>query len=168
MDFRYALPFPLTEGMESAMRIIRRVWDTSERGQELVEFALILPLLLLLLFGIIEFGIVVYRYNLIAHMGREVARYGSINPDTVSPDPDPINAHIQSVIYPQWATAMPTDTLTITATVTPGHFISSTVNVTVTYRHQFLTGPIIAAVGGDGRMTMRTVSTMHLERPLAP
>jgi Flp pilus assembly protein TadG len=152
--------------MESAMRIIRRVWDSSERGQELVEFALILPLLLLLLFGIIEFGIVVYRYNLIAHMGREVARYGSINPDTVEP-PGPLNAHIESVIYPQWATAIPTDTLTITATLTPGAFISSTVNVTVTYRHQFLTGPIIAAVGGDGQMTMRTVSTMHLERPVA-
>jgi hypothetical protein len=148
--------------MESAMRIIRRVWDSSERGQELVEFALILPLLLLLLFGIIEFGIVVYRYNLIAHMGREVARYGSINPD------EDIEEHFWTVILPQWATGIPTDTLTMDPTLTGGHFISSTISIAITYRHQFLTGPIIAAVGGDGELTMRTVSTMHLERPLAP
>jgi Flp pilus assembly protein TadG len=148
--------------------MIKRLWRTVQPGQELVEFALILPLLLLFLFGIIEFGIAVYRYNLIANVGREVARYGSINPDSVYPDPAPIAEYIAQEIYPRWATAIPTETLTITPTLSGGAFISSTVNVTVTYRHQFLTGPIIAAVGGGGELTMRTVSTMHLERPVTP
>ncbi len=144
----------------------KRVWASSERGQELVEFALILPLLLLFLFGIIEFGIAVYRYNAIANIGREVARYGSINPDSVHPDPAPINTHINDEILPRWATAVSIDDLTITPTLTLGDFINSTVNVTVTYQHQFLTGPIIAVVGSGGELTMRTVSTMHLERPV--
>ncbi len=52
----------------------------SQRGQQLVEFALLLPLLLLLLFGIIEFGIAVFRYNTIANVSREVARYGIVHP----------------------------------------------------------------------------------------
>jgi Flp pilus assembly protein TadG len=154
--------------------MIRRLWTSSERGQELVEFALILPLLLLFLFGIIEFGIAVYRYNAVANIGREVARYGSIKPDSVKladpsdPNSAPIMAHINLEIYPRWATAVPTDTLTVTPTLTLGNFISSTVNVTVTYQHQFLTGPIMAIAGGNGQLTMRTVSTMHLERPVTP
>ncbi len=50
-------------------------------GQGLVEFALLLPLLLLLLLGIIEFGIAVFAYNTTANVGREVARYGVVHPD---------------------------------------------------------------------------------------
>lgn len=146
--------------------------STTQRGQELVEFALILPLLLLFLFGIIEFGIAVYRYNAIANIGREVARYGAIHPDSAKPVASPGRAlifdYIEAEVYPRWATALPTTTLTITPTLSGGAFISSTINVTVSYQHQFLTGPIHAVVGGDGQITMQTVSTMHLERPATP
>jgi Flp pilus assembly protein TadG len=53
-----------------------------EAGQELVEFALILPLLLLLLLGIIEFGRAILAYNTIANAAREGARYGIVDPNT--------------------------------------------------------------------------------------
>jgi hypothetical protein len=154
--------------------MMSRTSQSDPAGQELVEFALILPLLLLFLFGIIEFGIAVYRYNAMANIGREVARYGAINPDSVCREtncecatPPPIAAHIEDEILPRWATAVPIDTLAITPCLTLGSFISSTIQVTVTYDHQFLTGPIIAAVGGSGQLTMRTVSTMQLERPVS-
>ena len=52
-----------------------------EAGQELVEFALILPLLLLLFLGIIEFGRAILAYNTIANAAREGARYGIVDPD---------------------------------------------------------------------------------------
>jgi hypothetical protein len=51
-----------------------------EAGQELVEFALILPLLLLLFFGIIEVGRLMLSYNTIANAAREGARYGIVDP----------------------------------------------------------------------------------------
>ena len=51
----------------------------SQRGQQLVEFALLLPLLLLCLLGIIEFGIAVFRYDTIANASREIARYGIVH-----------------------------------------------------------------------------------------
>ncbi|MGI6379396.1 MAG: TadE/TadG family type IV pilus assembly protein [Anaerolineae bacterium] len=51
-----------------------------ERGQELVEFALILPLLLLLLVGIFEFGYVVFAQNTLSNAVREGARYGAVKP----------------------------------------------------------------------------------------
>ena len=49
-----------------------------EQGQALVEFALILPILLLLLFGIVEFGRI-YSASLIVKQGaREGARVASL------------------------------------------------------------------------------------------
>lgn len=46
----------------------------SERGQSLVEFALILPILLLLMFGIVEFGRIYSTKLMLMHMTREGAR----------------------------------------------------------------------------------------------
>ncbi|GAB4481776.1 MAG: hypothetical protein Kow0088_24270 [Anaerolineales bacterium] len=47
------------------------------KGQGLVEFALILPLLLLLIFGVIEMGRAFYIYIIVTSTSREAARYGS-------------------------------------------------------------------------------------------
>lgn len=55
-----------------------------EAGQELVEFALILPLLLLLLLGIIEVGRLVFSYNTIANAAREGARYSIVAPENLA------------------------------------------------------------------------------------
>jgi Flp pilus assembly protein TadG len=52
-----------------------------EDGQELVEFALILPLLLLLCFGIIEVGRLMLSYNTVANAAREGARHGIVDPN---------------------------------------------------------------------------------------
>src|SRR5512139_653353 len=47
------------------------------RGQSMVEFALALPLLLLLIFGIIEVGRMVFTYSSVVNASREAVRYGS-------------------------------------------------------------------------------------------
>ncbi|TCS83337.1 TadE/TadG family type IV pilus assembly protein [Tepidibacillus fermentans] len=49
-----------------------------EEGQSLVEFTLVIPILLLLLLGIIEFGHIFYAYLLIENASRDGARYGSV------------------------------------------------------------------------------------------
>jgi PKD repeat protein len=48
---------------------------SKQKGQGLVEFALILPLLLLMFFGIIEFGRIFQAYLTVQHAAREAARY---------------------------------------------------------------------------------------------
>lgn len=48
-----------------------------QNGQAIVEFALTIPLLLLLTFGIIEFGRLLFAYSSVATATREAARYGS-------------------------------------------------------------------------------------------
>ena len=49
------------------------------RGQTLVEFALIIPLFVLLLFGIVDFGRAVLAYNSISNAAREGARTAIVN-----------------------------------------------------------------------------------------
>lgn len=48
-----------------------------QRSQALVEFALVAPVLLLLSFGIIDFGRALYFYVTIGSTAREVARYAA-------------------------------------------------------------------------------------------
>lgn len=50
-----------------------------ESGQALVEFALVAPLLFLLLFGIIEFGRFVYTSHILNEATREGARYAIVH-----------------------------------------------------------------------------------------
>ena len=54
-----------------------QVLQRKQKAQGMVEFALILPLLLVLLFGVIEFGRMIFVYSVVYTASREGARYGS-------------------------------------------------------------------------------------------
>jgi Flp pilus assembly protein TadG len=49
------------------------------RGQALVEFALVLPVLLLILFGIVDFGRAIYAFNAVSNAAREGGRTAIVN-----------------------------------------------------------------------------------------
>ena len=51
----------------------------SERGSVAVEFALLVPVLLLILFGIINFGVLMYNQAVITNAAREGARWAAIH-----------------------------------------------------------------------------------------
>jgi Flp pilus assembly protein TadG len=51
----------------------------AEQGQALVEFTLVVVPLLILLFGIIEFGLVMYDKNTVVSDAREAARLAAVN-----------------------------------------------------------------------------------------
>lgn len=56
----------------------------SEKGQALVETALMLPLVLMILFGIADFGRIFHAYLTLDHAGREAGRLASLkNEDSV-------------------------------------------------------------------------------------
>jgi len=52
--------------------------DREERGAALVEFALALPLLLVVIGGIVDFGFTFQRYEVITNAAREGARMASL------------------------------------------------------------------------------------------
>ena len=61
-----------------------RARTTHEAGQEAVEFALILPLLLLVMFGVLDLGRAFHAAITITNAARVGARYGMSYPDDTS------------------------------------------------------------------------------------
>ncbi|MPZ71426.1 MAG: pilus assembly protein [Actinobacteria bacterium] len=70
------------------IRITRRRGSggTSQRGAAAVEMAIVLPLLLLLVFGIVEFGLIFNRWITVTHSAREGVRQLALG----KPDADAI------------------------------------------------------------------------------
>jgi Flp pilus assembly protein TadG len=69
----------------------RRTW--TEQGQTLVEVAIVLPVLLLVLFAILQFGIVFHNYLALTDAVRVGARKGAVSREL----PDPKGATVAAV-----------------------------------------------------------------------
>lgn len=64
------------------MKIISYIKDN--RGQAIVETAIVLPVLVLLLFSIIEFGQIMNQYLVLTAAAREGARSAAVSDDTAA------------------------------------------------------------------------------------
>ena len=62
----------------------RRPRRRERRGQSLVEFALVLPLFLLLFMVVMDLGTAVFTYNSLTNAAREGARLAIVNQDSAS------------------------------------------------------------------------------------
>lgn len=127
-------------------------------GQDLIEYALILPLLLLLLLGIMEFGIVVFSYNTISNAAREVARFGIVHPTDSA-----IQSFIDDDLPERIPGLNPAAVAVSPAPDASGYISGMIVGVTVTYDAALITAPMIQAVGGDGVIHLRAVARMRRE-----
>jgi Flp pilus assembly protein TadG len=81
---------------------------TTDRGSNLVELALVLPLLLLLLAGVLDLGRIYHTYVVMLNASREGARYAAEYPSNV--------ANIIRVVQNEAAfsdVTIPTDAITI-------------------------------------------------------
>jgi Flp pilus assembly protein TadG len=122
----------------------------ASRGQAMVEFALVLPALMVLMLGIFEFGRAVYTSNALTNAAREGARYGIINPT----DTSGIQAHaIETAVGLSLAPASVTVTCPDGNQCTPGNRI----RVLVNYDFEIATpvaGPHLA-LSGSATMTIQ-------------
>jgi Flp pilus assembly protein TadG len=66
----------------------KRTNITSERGQTMTEFAIVLPILVVLLFGIIQFGIAFNNYVTITDAARAGARKAAVSRQSSNPAGD--------------------------------------------------------------------------------
>jgi hypothetical protein len=62
------------------MKPLTRRIIASQDGSSILEFAIILPLLLIITFGIIEFGVLVYNKQVLVNASREGVRAGIVAP----------------------------------------------------------------------------------------
>ncbi|HEY8891448.1 MAG TPA: TadE/TadG family type IV pilus assembly protein [Clostridium sp.] len=124
----------------------------NEKGQSLVEFAILLPVLLLLLMGILEFGLMLNSYLTINNSAREGARLGIVegsNPEiyelikTISPNLDSENLEVN--ITPNDGSRKSGDTIT----------------VEVVYNYK-VTIPIISNILGNV-MVLKAQTSMRIE-----
>lgn len=129
------------------MKILR-----DDKGQSLVEFAIILPILMLLVMGIIEFGMMLNSYLAIQNASREGARYGIIGTS---------NGDIQNLVA-STSPSLNSSYLTVDITPNDGSRKSGdTLTVKVSYEYH-LTVPIISSLLGDS-VTLTAQTSMRIE-----
>lgn len=117
------------------------------RGQALVEFALVVPWFLLLLFGIIEAGRFIFYYESLSHATREGARYAIVNgantlgcpSGPAAPGSSPCDTTGANVIarVRNAAPGVP-DAITVTPTWLPDNGRGSTVEVVASMQYRTL------------------------------
>lgn len=56
---------------------ISSIRGNHQKGQSIIEFALAIPLILIMAFGVIEFARLMFSYSMVVSAAREAARYGS-------------------------------------------------------------------------------------------
>lgn len=82
--------------------LMRKRFLRDEHGASAVEFAIILPVLLMLLFGIVEFGLAYRDYLAVTHAAREGARMaavGEFSADEVAKRSYPVTPSSISLTY---------------------------------------------------------------------
>ena len=134
-----------------------------ERGSELIELAIVLPILLLCFAAIIDFGFLFQRYEAITNAAREGARLGSL-PNYTGPD---VQNRIDSYMSASGLTGGPTPYVNQSATRTlPSGLTISVTEVVVWYpAGMAYLGPLAGLVGGSGHgsMMLRATSIMRAE-----
>jgi Flp pilus assembly protein TadG len=138
-----------------------------DRGAELIELAFVLPILLLVLAAIVDFGFLFQRWESVTNAAREGARIATLPGYSGTAGGD-VEARIRSYLT---ATGMPGGPAVIppvvytTETLPSGKTIS-TATVSVSYPADFsYLGPIAALIGGtsQGSIMLRAVSVMRME-----
>jgi hypothetical protein len=157
----------------------------NHNGATAIEFAIILPLLILVLFGIIEFSLVLFNKHIITNASREGARAGIVSRGTVRfQDTGPtieidtvdVKAVVDSYLANHLITFGDTDRRDILVEIwnADGEFapfldivdlddrqtsFEDPLKVTVTYDYEFL----VLSIFGFGPITLDGTSEMRME-----
>jgi len=148
-----------------------------ERGQAIVELALTLPLLMLIVLGVFDFGLMFERFEVVTNAAREGARVAVLSDWTIAGAESHAQLYLRSggitgtvvpgpcggpVAAGQICVSVAPGTTTLPTT--PPKIVQVMV-VTVEYDHQHMfVGPIVSLFGGTlGTTRLKAVSTMRRE-----
>jgi hypothetical protein len=146
-----------------------RQLKAAERGQGIIEFAVIFPVFVLLVFVMIDGGVLMGRYNQVNHAAQEGARIGASGASW-----DEIKDHTRDQAIdllddvPEGCGSQGICVLWYGGDNSPGE-VGSYVKVTVRYDYDFITpigeGPF-GAVGFPDHMNVDACAIARLERPI--
>lgn len=116
---------------------------SAESGVAMVEFAIILPLLILILFGAIEFGLAMFNKQVITNASREGARYGIVDDSGSRRSPSEIENVVNNYAANRLITFGTNASPDTTVVPDPQSGVSFGQNLTVTvdYDYEFLVLP---------------------------
>ena len=148
----------------SLLHAVRRAVRDTE-GSEVLEFALVLPILLVVMGGIVDAGFLFNNYEVVTNAAREGARLGALPGFDDDDVIDRVNDYLAAGgLDPAKATVVPTpDDLDVL-----GHTVHG-VKVTVTYTYDYLLlGPLANAFYMkdkplDNSVTVTAKATMRRE-----
>ena len=150
-----------------------------DRGQGLVEFAVVIPVILLMFLGIFDFGRAIFAFNTVANAAREGARVAAVDQVLTSPDcvesmpvEDPANPHWsvkQCAISAAQALGLPNSAVSVSYAAPTGSTISCAptlhVGCIATVTVQYGWSAITPVIGGlIGPITISSSSQMPIER----
>lgn len=135
----------------------KRFGKKGERGQSMVEFVLVLPIFLLLVFGIVDFGMGFHAWLTVTNSAREGARLGAVRAS---------NADIVTRVH-NTADTLDAANMTVTVTNAQGNPGESVV-VDVDYDYTLITplDNILGIVSGGSvgpTITLSSSADMRLE-----
>ena len=134
------------------------------RGQSLVEFALVLPIMLVLLLGVVDAGRGIMAYNEVSQSARDVARVASVSCLDTSPHCATTSGPIQAVITqqqglipgaPSFAVGCSDGSSASPAACEPGNYVEVTVRTAFN-----LITPIVGSVFGP--VNVSSVSQLQI------
>ena len=134
---------------------VRRFVD-AQSGQTIVEFALSALLFFTLLFGTIELGMLIWRYNMVSNLAQEGARWASVRGSTSS-ILHASNSDVQTYVQGRAGGMMVTATTPLGApsALQPGQTLSVQVQTTV--------APLTQLVP-HGTLTLSSTASMVIAR----
>ena len=152
------------------MRFVRR-FLRAESGAEMIEFGLTLPLLLLLVSGMVEFGFLLQQYEVVTNAAREGARiailptYAATPAAQVNNATARINQYLTNAGLNQSLAGITVGPPVGVPLVAPATGCVWSVPVTVTYPHPlpFLSGVMSYFGASIGTITVRATSQMRTE-----
>ena len=132
-----------------------------EQGSTAVEFALTVVIVLLFVFGIIEFGVLVYDKHVLTNASREGARAGVVMRTTRLTDEniEAVVSEFANNYMVSFRTAATLNTAVLPAEPRDGMPFGTELVVTVTYPFNFL----FLSNFGLGPYTLKAVTRMKME-----
>jgi Flp pilus assembly protein TadG len=128
----------------------KRIQIRSEQGQTMTEFALVLPVLALLLFAVIQFGIVFNNYVTLTDATRAGARKAAVSRQTTNP--------VGNAVAAVRASAKDLNQSNLSVTVTSTWEPSEDVSVTATYPYSI---SLLGMVVKSGRISSKTTERVE-------
>jgi len=143
------------------IKLIRKRKKDGEKGQALAEFALLVPIFMLLLFAIVDFGMGFYSWITVTNAAREGARLGAV----LATEQQIEDRVFQTSDLPNEATNM---TVTVTNAADTGGQPGESVVVKVDYDYDLITpmAGLVQMLSGSvlgPTLTLSSTAEMRLE-----